>query len=105
MFALAVPLPQTILHRIGFEIVNDFGIKYVAKVHAAHLLTELCEHYTVTTNWTGTKFAGIDITWDYMLLGQKVGQTKIGCSHAFSSTHSQSPAIPSILSQSPAVSQ
>jgi hypothetical protein len=44
--------------------VDDFGIKYVDKVHAEHLLTALRDHYTVTTDWTGTKFAGIEITWD-----------------------------------------
>jgi hypothetical protein len=46
-------------------IVDDFGIKYVGKRHADHLLTALQQHYTVTTDWTGTKFAGIDITWNY----------------------------------------
>ena len=45
--------------------MDDFGIEYVDKVHAEHLLTALREHYTVTTDWTGTKFASIDITWDY----------------------------------------
>ena len=46
-------------------IVDDFGIEYVEKVHAEHLLTALRKNYTVTTDWTGSKFAGIDITWDY----------------------------------------
>jgi hypothetical protein len=30
-----------------------------------HLLHALQKHYTVTTDWTGTKFAGIDPTWDF----------------------------------------
>ncbi|KAL7425592.1 hypothetical protein ACHAXH_000063, partial [Discostella pseudostelligera] len=46
-------------------IVDDFGIKYVGKRHADHLLHALQAHYTVTTDWTGSKFAGIDITWNY----------------------------------------
>jgi hypothetical protein len=46
-------------------IVNDFGIKYVGLRHAEHLLHALQEHYTVTTDWTGSKFAGIDFKWDY----------------------------------------
>ena len=46
-------------------IVDDFGIKYVGKRHADHLLTALQTHYKVTTDWTGGKFAGIDLTWDY----------------------------------------
>eukprot|EP00804_Cyclotella_cryptica_P027241 CCRYP_014349-RA/>CCRYP_014349-RA protein AED:0.16 eAED:0.16 QI:0/0/0/1/1/1/3/0/1022 len=46
-------------------IVDDFGIQYSNRRHAEHLLQALQQHYTVTTDWTGTKFAGIDIKWDY----------------------------------------
>eukprot|EP00804_Cyclotella_cryptica_P028768 CCRYP_018720-RA/>CCRYP_018720-RA protein AED:0.37 eAED:0.37 QI:0/0/0/1/0/0.25/4/0/1148 len=46
-------------------IVDDFGIQYSDRRHAEHLLQALQQHYTVTTDWTGTKFAGIDIKWDY----------------------------------------
>ncbi len=46
-------------------IANDFGIKYVGKQHAEHLLTALRQHYKVTTDWTGLKFAGIDFAWNY----------------------------------------
>jgi len=48
-------------------IVDDFGIEYCDRRHAEHLLTALQETYKVTTDWTGTKFAGIDIAWDYKL--------------------------------------
>ena len=46
-------------------IVDDFGIQFVEQRHADHLLHVLQQHYTVTTDWTGTKFAGIDLAWDY----------------------------------------
>ena len=46
-------------------IVDDFGIKYVGKQHADHLLMALTQHYKVTTDWTGSKFAGIDLAWNY----------------------------------------
>ena len=46
-------------------IVDDFGIEYCDRRHADHLLTALEETYKVTTDWTGTKFAGMDLTWDY----------------------------------------
>jgi hypothetical protein len=46
-------------------IVDDFGIKYVGRQHAEHLLLALQQNYTVTTDWEGTKFAGIDLQWDY----------------------------------------
>eukprot|EP00804_Cyclotella_cryptica_P017258 CCRYP_016817-RA/>CCRYP_016817-RA protein AED:0.28 eAED:0.28 QI:0/0/0/1/0/0/5/0/734 len=42
-------------------IVDDFGIQYSDRRHAEHLLQALQQHYTVTTDRTGTKFAGIDI--------------------------------------------
>jgi hypothetical protein len=46
-------------------IVDDFGIAHVSKRHAVHLLEALQNHYKVTTDWNGAKFAGIDLTWDY----------------------------------------
>ena len=46
-------------------LVNDFGIEYVGKEHALHLLNTLELNYEITTDWEGTKFAGIDLAWDY----------------------------------------
>jgi hypothetical protein len=46
-------------------IVDDFAIKFVGQRHADHLLQALSEDYKVTTDWTGSKFAGIDLAWDY----------------------------------------
>jgi len=46
-------------------IVDDFGIEYVGRQHADHLLQALSTHYEVTTDWSGAKFAGIDLTWNY----------------------------------------
>ena len=43
-------------------IVDDFGLKYVDKRHADHLLAALSDSYKVTTDWSGSKFAGIDLT-------------------------------------------
>ena len=39
--------------------MDDFGIKYVGKEHALHLLNILELNYDITTDWEGTKFAGI----------------------------------------------
>lgn len=53
-------------HPITFVlIIDDFGIQYIQQCHAQHLLKALQQNYTVTTDWTGTKFAGIDIEWNY----------------------------------------
>ena len=46
-------------------VVDDFGIKYVGHPHAEHLLKVLQEHYTVTTDWEGSRYCGISLKWDY----------------------------------------
>ena len=46
-------------------IVDDFGIQYEGQRHAHHLLEALQNDYKVTTDWSGSKFAGIDLKWDY----------------------------------------
>ena len=46
-------------------IVDNFGVEYVRKADAEHLQQALQQSYTVTTDWTGSKFAGIGIKWDY----------------------------------------
>ena len=46
-------------------LVENFGIKYVGKEHALHLLNTLEQNYDITTDWEGTKFSGIDLAWDY----------------------------------------
>ena len=49
-----------------FLIVDDFGIEYVGEKHVQHLQKVLQEHYTITTDWEGAKFSGIDIEWNYV---------------------------------------
>jgi hypothetical protein len=46
-------------------VVDDFGIKYVGKQHADHLLNALKEHYTIDIDWEGKLYCGITLTWDY----------------------------------------
>ena len=45
--------------------VDDFGVKYVGKKHADHLIAILEEHYTISQDWTGACYLGMDIDWDY----------------------------------------
>ena len=47
-------------------VVDDFGVKYVGKEHAIHLQKVLEEHYKVTSDWTGTRYVGIHLHWDYL---------------------------------------
>ena len=46
-------------------VVDDFGVKYVGKEHADHLLRTLERHYKVTSDWTGAQYIGIQLQWDY----------------------------------------
>ena len=46
-------------------IVDDFGVKYVGREHAEHLLNVLKKDYVASEDWEGEKYAGIDLDWDY----------------------------------------
>jgi hypothetical protein len=47
-------------------VVDDFGIQYVGKEHAHHLIVALKQDYeAVTTDWAGDLFCGITQTWEY----------------------------------------
>ena len=52
---------------IAFTLcVDDFGVKYIGKQHAEHLIRTLEKHYeALTVDWEGTKFCGIDMKWNY----------------------------------------
>ena len=45
--------------------VDDFGIKYVGREHAEHLLNIIKKDYKLTIDWTGTKYIGLTHDWDY----------------------------------------
>jgi hypothetical protein len=51
--------------RTSFRLVDDFGVKYVGREHANHLLKILKQHYKVKTDWTGDRYIGIHLLWDY----------------------------------------
>ena len=47
-------------------VVDDFGVKYIGKEHADHLIQCLRNHYQeVAINWAGKRFCGIHLNWDY----------------------------------------
>jgi hypothetical protein len=45
--------------------VDDFAVKYVGKEHADHLFAALQDIYTITLDWSGTKYCGLTLAWDY----------------------------------------
>ena len=46
-------------------VVDDFGVKYVGKENATHLLNILKQDYEIAEDWTGKKYIGIRLDWDY----------------------------------------
>jgi hypothetical protein len=46
--------------------VDDFGVKYTSKADAQHLIDALQEDYQITIDWTGAKYIGITLDWDYV---------------------------------------
>ena len=47
-------------------VVDDFGVKYIGKEHADHLIQCLRNHYQeVKIDWGGIRFCGIHLDWDY----------------------------------------
>ena len=47
-------------------VVDDFGIKYTRKADADHLVKCLREDYDITKAWTGEKYLGLTLKWDYV---------------------------------------
>eukprot|EP00804_Cyclotella_cryptica_P023928 CCRYP_010044-RA/>CCRYP_010044-RA protein AED:0.06 eAED:0.07 QI:0/0/0/1/1/1/3/0/1072 len=45
--------------------VDDFGVKYVGKIHAEHLINTLKGHYDISTDWEGRRYIGLTLQWDY----------------------------------------
>ena len=46
-------------------VVDDFGVKYVSKKNADHLVTALKGKYKISKDWTGSLYCGIDLRSDY----------------------------------------
>ena len=46
-------------------VVDDFGVSYVDKADALHLEAALKKNYPMTVDWTGDKYIGINLDWNY----------------------------------------
>jgi len=46
-------------------VVDDFGVKYVKRDDAVHLMTTLKELYIVSEDWEGKRYCGLTLDWDY----------------------------------------
>ncbi len=47
-------------------IVDDFGVKYVDKANVDHFIASIKMTYTLTKDWTGNLYCGIELRWDYV---------------------------------------
>ena len=45
--------------------VDDFGIKYLQKEHADHLINALRSNYTISIDWEGKNYCGLELDWNY----------------------------------------
>jgi hypothetical protein len=46
--------------------VDNFGVKYVGKEHADHIIVCIEEKYKLTKVWMGDLYCGINLKWDYI---------------------------------------
>ena len=46
-------------------VVDNFGVKYIGKENANHLIQSLQKVYTISIDCTGSLFCGLTIKWDY----------------------------------------
>jgi hypothetical protein len=46
-------------------VVDDFGVKYVAREHAEHLMACIRKNYNISSDWNGGAYCGLTLDWDY----------------------------------------
>ena len=46
-------------------MVDDFGVKYINKDDIDDLFKAIKDKYPLKIDWTGAKYIGIDLDWDY----------------------------------------
>jgi hypothetical protein len=47
------------------RVVDDFGVQYTGREHAQHLADTLESLYPIMTEWSGTRYFGLTLDWDY----------------------------------------
>ena len=56
-------------------IVNGFGVQYFSKEDADHLIISIAANYPVKADWTGSKYIGINLDWNYTEIEVKLSMT------------------------------
>ena len=47
-------------------VVDNFGIRYTGRADANHLIAKLKASYEVSLDWTGARYCGLTLKWDYI---------------------------------------
>ena len=45
--------------------MENFGLKYVGKEHADHLIKFIKGNYDITEDWEGKRYLGLTFDWNY----------------------------------------
>jgi hypothetical protein len=48
-----------------YLVVDDFGVKYVGREHAEHLMACIKKNYSISSDWNVTAYCGLTLDWDY----------------------------------------
>jgi hypothetical protein len=46
-------------------VVDDFGVKYVGREHAEHLMECIKKNYSISSDWKGSAYCGLTLEWEY----------------------------------------
>jgi hypothetical protein len=46
-------------------VVDDFGIKYIGRDNAEHLIASIKKNYAISSDWTRSAYCGLTLDWDY----------------------------------------
>jgi hypothetical protein len=46
-------------------VVDDFGVKYIGREHAEHLMACIRKNYNISSDWNGSAYCGLTLDWDY----------------------------------------
>jgi hypothetical protein len=46
-------------------VVDDFGVTYVGREHAEHLMACIKKNYNISSDWNGGAYCGLTLDWEY----------------------------------------
>jgi hypothetical protein len=46
-------------------VVDDFGVKYIGREHAEHLMECIKKNYKISSDWKGSAYYGLTLEWNY----------------------------------------